>query len=39
MQFDLITENEHLWAVRYEDCLDNDIADMDSFKDYLSETT
>ena len=23
MTFDLITENEHLWAVRYDDCLDN----------------
>ena len=23
MKFDLITENGHLWAVRYEDCLDN----------------
>lgn len=23
MRFDLITENEHLWAVRYDDCLDN----------------
>lgn len=23
MEFDLITENEHLWAVRYDDCLDN----------------
>ncbi len=23
MKFDLITENEHLWAVRYDDCLDN----------------
>ena len=23
MKFDLITENERLWAVRYEDCLDN----------------
>ncbi len=23
MTFDLITENEHLWAVRYGDCLDN----------------
>lgn len=23
MKFDLITENERLWAVRYDDCLDN----------------
>ena len=23
MTFDLITENEKLWAVRYDDCLDN----------------
>ena len=23
MTFDPITENEHLWAVRYDDCLDN----------------
>ena len=23
MEFDRITENEHLWAVRYDDCLDN----------------
>src|SRR5574344_2038292 len=23
MTFDLITENEHLWPVRYADCLDN----------------
>lgn len=23
MKFDLITENERLWAVRYEDCFDN----------------
>lgn len=23
MRFDNITDNEHLWAVRYEDCLDN----------------
>ena len=23
MKFDLITENGHLWAVRYENCLDN----------------
>ena len=23
MTFDLITENELLWAVRYDDCLDN----------------
>lgn len=23
MKFDLITENGHLWAVKYEDCLDN----------------
>ncbi len=23
MKFDLITENGHLWAVQYEDCLDN----------------
>lgn len=23
MTFDLITENERLWAVRYDDCLDN----------------
>ena len=23
MTFDLITENEHLWTVRYDDCLDN----------------
>lgn len=20
MKFDLLTENEHLWAVRYDDC-------------------
>lgn len=23
MKFELITENERLWAVRYDDCLDN----------------
>lgn len=23
MKFDLITDNENLWAVRYENCLDN----------------
>ena len=23
MNFDLITENENLWAVRYDNCLDN----------------
>ena len=23
MKFDLITENERLWAVRYDDCFDN----------------
>ena len=23
MRFELITENERLWAVRYDDCLDN----------------
>ena len=28
MTFDLITENEHLWAVRYEDCLDNVLDSM-----------
>lgn len=28
MTFDLITENEHLWAVRYDDCLDNVLDTM-----------
>lgn len=37
MEFDKITENETLWAVRYDNCLDNDICDMDSFKDYITE--
>jgi len=23
MEFDLITDNEHLWAVKYNDCPDN----------------
>ena len=39
MKFDLITENERLWAVRYDDCLDNvlDFIHKDSFVDYLNE--
>ena len=37
MKFELITENGRLWAVRYDECLDNDIADKDSFVDYLNE--
>ncbi len=26
MKFDLVTENGHLWAVQYEDCLDNVLS-------------
>ena len=39
MKFDLITENERLWAVRYDDYLDNvlDFIHKDSFVDYLNE--
>ena len=37
MKFELITENGRLWDVRYDECLDNDIADKDSFVDYLNE--
>ena len=31
MRFDLITENEHLWAVRYDDCLDNVLDSVDPY--------
>lgn len=39
MKFDLITENERLWAVRYDGCLDNvlDLIHKDSFVVYLNE--
>lgn len=41
MTFDQVTENEKLWAVRYDDCLDNvldnNIMDKDSFNDYRKE--
>lgn len=33
MTFDQITDNEKLWAVRF----DNNIIDKDSFHDYLKE--
>lgn len=36
MKFDQITENGNLWAVRYEDCLDNVLyALMDQWNDVL----